>query len=146
MNVPPAEGLRPPSQGGLPGSSPSEQYNHAYGLLKQADYPAAEEAFRKFVNQHPDDALAGSAQYWMGETFYVRGKYAEAATAFAEGYKRYPKGTKAADDLLKLGMSLARTNQKQNACVVLAQLDRDFPHPGAAIKDRAVAEKKRLGC
>jgi tol-pal system protein YbgF len=146
MNVPPAEGLRPPSQSGLPGSSPSEQYNHAYGLLKQADYPAAEEAFRSFVSQHPDNALAGSAQYWLGETFYTRGKYADAATAFAEGYRRYPKGTKAADDLLKLGMSLARANQKQNACVVLAQLDRDFPHPGAAIKDRAVAEKKRLGC
>ena len=130
----------------MPGSSPSEQYNHAYGLLKQADYPAAEEAFRNFVSQHPGDSLAGSAQYWLGETFYARGKYADAATAFAEGYKRYPKGTKAADDLLKLGMSLARANQKQNACVALAQLDRDFPHPGAAIKDRAVAEKKRLGC
>jgi len=146
MNFAPAEGLRPPSPGGLPRSSPSEQYNHAYGLLKQADYPAAEEAFRNFVSQHPGDSLAGSAQYWLGETFYARGKYADAATAFAEGYKRYPKGTKAADDLLKLAMSLARANQKQNACVALAQLDRDFPHPGAAIKDRAVAEKKRLGC
>ncbi len=91
-------------------------------------------------------ALAGSAQYWLGETFYARGKYVDAASAFAEGYKRYPKGTKAADDLLKLGMSLARADQKQNACVALAQLDRDFPHPGAAIKERAVAEKKRLGC
>ena len=75
-----------------------------------------------------------------------RERYAEAASAFAEGYKRYPKGAKAADDLLKLGMSLGRTNQKQNACVAFAQLDHDFPNPGNAIKERAVAEKKRLGC
>ena len=139
-------GLRPPNASAFHGGSASEQYNHAYGLLKQADYPAAEEAFKTFIGQHPDDSLAGSAQYWLGETFYVRGKYAEAASAFAEGYKRYPKGTKAADDLLKLGMSLARASQKQNACVALAQLDRDFANPGSAIKERAATEKKRLGC
>ena len=69
-----------------------------------------------------------------------------AATVFAEGYKRYPKGPKAAEELLKLGMALGHANQKQNACVALAQLDHDFPRPGAAIKERAAAEKKRLGC
>ena len=90
--------------------------------------------------------MASNAQYWLGETFYARGKYMEAASAFADGYKRYPKGAKAVDELLKLGMSLARANQKPNACVALAQLDRDFPNPGASIKERAAAEKKRLGC
>jgi tol-pal system protein YbgF len=145
-NVASGGGLRPPSAGALPAGSASEQYNSAFGLIKQADYPAAEEALRTFIVQHPDDPLTGSAQYWLGETYYERGRYAEAASAFAEGYKRYPKGAKAADDLLKLGMSLARANQKQNACVALAQLDRDFPNPGNAIKERAVTEKKRLGC
>jgi len=132
--------------GGLPHGSSAEQYNYAFGLLKQANYPAAEAALKAFVDQHPKDAMAGNAQYWLGETYYTRGKYMEAASAFAEGYKRYPKSTKAADGLLKLGMSLARANQKQNACVALTQLDRDYPNPGASIKDRAAAEKKRLGC
>ena len=119
----------------------------AFGLLKQADYPAAEEALKSFHRDNiPNDPLAGSAQYWLGETYYARGRYAEAASAFAEGYKSYPKGTKAADDLLKLGMSLARANQKQNACVAFAQLDHDFPNPGSSIKEHSVAEKKRLGC
>jgi len=136
--------LRP--QAVLPAGSASEQYNFAFGLLKQADYPAAEEAFKTFIRQHPDDGFAGSAQYWLGETYYARGNYADAATAFAEGYRRYPKGAKAADDLLKLGMSLARANQRQNACIALAQLDRDFPNPGNTIKDRAKDEKKKLGC
>ncbi|HYU11994.1 MAG TPA: tol-pal system protein YbgF, partial [Stellaceae bacterium] len=136
----------PPSERMLPSGSTSEQYNYAFGLLKQADYPAAEAALKAFVEQHPKDPMAGNAQYWLGETYYTRGRYLEAASAFAEGYKRYPKGVKAPDELLKLGMSLARANQKQNACVALAQLDHDFPSPGAAIKDRAAAEKKRLGC
>ena len=101
---------------------------------------------KSFVAQHPKDPLAGSAQYWLGETYYQRGRFAEAASAFAEGYKNYPKGTKAADDLLKLGMSLARANQKPNACVAFAQLDHDFPNPGSSIKEHSLAEKKRLGC
>jgi tol-pal system protein YbgF len=126
--------------------SPTEQYNHAFGLLKQADYPSAEAALRAFVEQHPRDPMAGSAQYWLGETYYTRGKYIEAAAAFAEGYKRYPKSPKAAEALLKLGMSLSRADQKQNACVALAQLDHDFPNPGATVKERANAERKRIGC
>jgi tol-pal system protein YbgF len=138
--------LRPPGALALPSGSASAQYNSAFGLLRRADYPAAEDALRSFVEQHPNDPLAGNAQYWLGESFYARGRYAEAAAAFAEEYKRYPKGPKAADGLLKLSMSLARANQKHNACIALMQLDHDFPHPGSAVKDRATQEKKRLGC
>jgi len=130
----------------LPSGSATAQYNHAFGLLKQANYPAAEAAFKAFIEQHPKDPMAGNAQYWLGETYYTRARYLDAASAFAEGYKRYPKSAKAPDDLLKLGMSLARANQKKNACLALTQLDHDFPNPGAAIKTHAAAEKKRLGC
>jgi tol-pal system protein YbgF len=142
--APAAAAATAPAQSG--GGSPTEQYNRAFGLLKQANYPAAEEAFKAFLEQHPRDSMAGTAQYWLGETYYTRGKYIEAAAAFAEGYKRYPKSPKAAEELLKLGMSLSRANQKQNACVALGQLDHDFPNPGATVKERANAEKKRLGC
>jgi tol-pal system protein YbgF len=139
-------GFRQQPGGALPPGSASDQYNFAFGLIKQADYPAAEEALRSFLLQHPNDALAGNAQYWLGETYYQRERFADAASAFAEGYKRYPKGGKAADELLKLGMSLARANQKQNACLAFAQLDHNFPNPGSAIRERAGAEKKRIGC
>jgi tol-pal system protein YbgF len=137
---------RPPGSEILPSGSISAQYNTAFGLLRRADYPAAEDALRNFVRQHPKDPLAGNAQYWLGESFYARGRYSEAAAIFAEGYQRYPRGPKAPDGLLKLGMSLARANQKHNACIALLQLDHDYPHPGSAIKDRAAQEKKRLGC
>ena len=141
-----APDLRPPGGGKLPAGSALTQYNYAFGLLKQADYPAAEEAMRSFIREHRDSPLAGNAQYWLGETYYARGRFAEAAGAFAAGFKDYPHGEKAPDDLLKLGMSLARANQKQNACLAFGQLDHAFPHPGAAIKDRAAVERKRLGC
>ena len=140
-------GHSPPTPAGLlPSGSATGQYNHAFGLLRKADYPAAEAAFKAFIEQHPNDPMAGNAQYWLGEIYYTRSRFLDAASAFAEGYKRYPKSAKAADNLLELGRSLARANQKKNACLALAQLDHDFPHAGVAIKEHAAAEKKRLGC
>jgi tol-pal system protein YbgF len=139
------ETLRPPSDG-LPAESAAAQYNSAYGLLRKADYSAAEGALRAFIRQHPSSPLVGNAQYWLGQSFYENGQFTEAAAAFAEGYKRFPKGPKAPDSLLGLGRSLARANQKHNACIAFMQLDHDFPHPGTAISERAAQEKKKLGC
>jgi tol-pal system protein YbgF len=133
---------QPPPSGG----SVNDQFNRAFGLVKQADYDGAEVALKGFIQAHPNDPLAGNAQYWLGQTYFVRNNFTEAANAFAEGYKRYPNSSKAAPDLLYLGMSLGRADQKQNACVALAQLDQTFPNPDPAISQRAAAEKKRDGC
>jgi tol-pal system protein YbgF len=146
-----AGGAAPPQQqaaagGGLPPGNATDQYNYAMGLLSQANYPAAEQAMKAFVDQHPKDPLAGNAQYWLGETFYVRKDYNNAATAFAQGYEKYPKSPKAADDLLKLGMSLTALNQKADACKVYGRLERDFPTPPQSIKERITGERQRAGC
>jgi tol-pal system protein YbgF len=130
----------------LPGGTAQDQYNYAFGLLRQADYPGAEQALRAFIQRYPNDPLAGNAQYWLGETYYVRKDYNNAAAVFAEGYQKYPKGGKAADNLLKLGMALGQLGQKADACRALARLDRDFPSAPANVKERAGDEKKRLGC
>jgi tol-pal system protein YbgF len=126
--------------------TPLDQYNAAFALLRQARYDEAEQALRAFIQRNPKDALAGNAQYWLGETFYARKDYPSAASAFAEGYEKYPHSPKAPDDLLKLGMSLAVLGQRDNACRAFQRLDRDFPQVQAEIRDRANAEKKRLGC
>lgn len=126
--------------------TPQEQYNRAFGLLQRADYPNAETSLRAFVKQFPKDPLAGNAQYWLGETYYVRKDWNDAAIAFAEGYQKYPKSSKAMDDLLKLGMSLANLGQKANACAAYARLGHDFPAAPAPIKERTAEEQKKAGC
>jgi tol-pal system protein YbgF len=132
--------------GTLPAGTAQEQYNYAFGLLRQANYPAAEQALRSFIQRYPKDPLAGNAQYWLGETYYVRGDYKNAASVFAEGYEKYPKGGKASDNLLKLGMSLGQLGRKADACRVFTRLDRDFPTAPTTVKERAGDEKKHLGC
>jgi tol-pal system protein YbgF len=144
--APSSAAANPATGGPLPSGTPQEQYNYAFGLLRQADYPAAETALRSFVQRYPNDPLAGNAQYWLGETFYVRKDYSNAAATFAEGYKKYPQSGKGADNLLKLGMSLGNLGQKKEACLSLNQLGHDFPSASANIKERVTQEKQHLGC
>jgi tol-pal system protein YbgF len=145
---PPAQqAARPPADSGtLPAGTSQEQYNYAFGLLRQADYGGAETALKQFLQRYPNDPLAGNAQYWLGETYYVRKDYNNAAIAFAEGYRKYPNGGKGPDSLLKLGMSLAEVGQKPQACQALNQLEREYPKASANIGERAKAERQRLDC
>lgn len=121
-------------------------YENAFSLLKKEKYETAEKEFQIFLDQYPEHALAGNAKYWLGETFYVRGKFDRAARIFAEGYQKYPKNSKAADNLLKLGMSLAALDKKQDACVALAQIEKEGYKAAAPVLRRAAQEKTRLGC
>lgn len=130
----------------LPGDTPQQQYEYATGLLQRGAYAEAEIALKSFVGQYPKDPLAGNAQYWLGETYYVRSDFKNASVAFAEGYQKYPKSQKAPDNLLKLGMSLGQTGRKKDACTAFSQLDKQFPDASQAIKDRAQRAKQRYEC
>lgn len=130
----------------LPPGSAKDQYEYAYNLLRQRNYPEAEQAFREFVAQHKKDELSGNALYWLGETHYVRRQFEPAAIAFLEGYNSYPKGSKAADNLLKLGMSLSGLNRQKEACTTLAKLGKEFPDAPPNLKAVADNERRKLAC
>jgi tol-pal system protein YbgF len=121
-------------------------YENAFALLKKDQYETAEKEFSIFLTQYPDHPLAGNAQYWLGETYYVRGNYDKAARVFAEGFQKYPKNSKAADNLLKLGMSLAAMDKKDDACVAISQIGKEGFQAASNVLRRAEQEKTRLGC
>lgn len=147
MPVPPTDQQQQQAAKGiLPQGTPKERYDHALRLLRQSDYDIAEQAFREWVNAHPKDSLASNAWYWLGETYYVRADHGAGAKAFLEGYKTAPKGDKAPDNLLKLGMSLTNLNQKTEACNTFAQLGNEFPNAPANIKQTLARERQRAGC
>lgn len=128
------------------GATPKQQYETAYGYMLQQNYAAAESAFEEFLAQHPNDPLAGNAQYWLAETYFVRGQFKQSAGAFLKGYKTYGNSAKAPDSLLKLAMSLGRLGQKDAACSSYAELETRFPTAPQSIKTRAQAERQRAGC
>lgn len=133
------------AEGTLPAGSPMDQYNYAYALLAQGKYEAAEAAFRSFLGAHGGDELAGNAQYWLGQSLFVRGLYKEAAREFLTGYQSYPKSPKAPAYLLKIGITLGKLNSTQDACDAFKELKSRFPQSPES-KERRVQEEKALGC
>ncbi len=121
-------------------------YQQGYASLLQKDYAGAEGAFRQLVDAYPNNVLASNAQYWIGETYYVRGQYKNAADAFLKGYKKYKSSEKAPDTLLKLGMSLAELGQKDAACSTFNELKTKYPGAPEQISDEAKAWRKKTGC
>jgi tol-pal system protein YbgF len=125
--------------------SPEALYEKNYEVLLRRQFGEAEAGFRQFLQKYPDHSLAGSAQYQLGETFYAQGNFQEAARNFLLGYKNYPKSRRAPDSLLKLGLSLRKLDQRDQACAALQSVSTEFPRAVEA-KKRATAELKRAGC
>jgi tol-pal system protein YbgF len=125
--------------------TPESLYEHSNESLLRRQFGDAEQGFRGFLDKYPDHNLAGSAQFWLGETYYAQGDYRQAAQNFLSGYKQYPKSRRAPDSLLKLGMSLNKLGQTQQACASFGALSEQFPNAVDA-KKRAQTEFKRAGC
>jgi tol-pal system protein YbgF len=130
----------------LPAGDPQTQYNFAYNLVLNGRFAEAQSAFEAFIEANPEDALAGNSQYWVGETFYARGQFENAARAFARGFERYPASSKTTDNLLKLGMALARLDRDRNACDTFNLLLREYPQAPSSVRERALRERSLISC
>ncbi len=121
-------------------------YDQAFAKIRDGNYEEAEVAMRAFLQRWPSIDLSSNAAYWLGETLYVRGDFGGAAKAFAEAYQKYPKGAKAEDTLLKLGLALGALNRKQDACIAFDQLSSEFPRMSANTRRRIEQERSQLSC
>ena len=130
----------------LPEGTPEEQYQFATSFLKVGDYNMAERAFREFVLRNPEDNLSGNAQYWYAETFRIRQLYTDAASAYLEGYQKYPKSEKAPINLLKLGVSLVQIGEKDQGCLMIAGVKQQYPDATQSVLQKAKYEEKKLEC
>jgi tol-pal system protein YbgF len=130
---------------GAGAEAPESLYERSNESLLRRQFGDAEAGFANFLQKYPDHSLAGSAQYWLGETHYAQGDFKQAAVNFLQGYKKYPKSRRAPDSLLKLGMSLNRLGQAEQACAAYAAVSAEYPKAVDA-RRRAQAESKRAGC
>ncbi len=125
---------------------PASRYQAAFDLLVRQQYEAAEVALANFVADHPTHEDAGKAQFWLGETYYHRGRLPDAAAAFAQAYQQYPSGSKAADSLFKLGVTLGNMGRVGEACLTFETLVAEFRDLPRAIDRRVAGERDRLQC
>ena len=130
----------------LPNDTPKKQYEFATSFLKVGDYSTAERAFREFVIINSEHKLAGNAQYWYAETFRIRQLYTDAATAYLEGYQKYPKGEKAPINLLKLGVSMVQIGEKEQGCKMIEGVEKQYPKANQSVLQKAKYESKKFEC
>jgi len=130
----------------LPDKSPKEQYEFAVSFMKVGDYETAEFALKEFIDKNKDHDLAGSAQYWYGETFRIRQLYSDAATAYLDGYQNYPKSKKAPDNLLKLGITMVELGEKDQGCKMILGLKKEYPKASKSVLQKAQYEQKKFKC
>ena len=130
----------------LPDKPAKEQYEFAVGFMKIGDYETAEVALKEFINKNKDHDLAGSAQYWYGETFRIRQLYSDAATAYLDGYQNYPKSKKAPDNLLKLGITMVQLGEKDQGCKMIIGLKKEYPKASKSVLQKAQYEQKKFKC
>ena len=130
----------------LPNETPKKQYEFATSFLKVGDYDTAERAFREFVLSNPTHDLAGNAQYWYAETFRIRQLYTDAASAYLEGYQKYPKGEKAPINLLKLGVSMVQIGEKDQGCKMITGVEKQYPKANQSVIQKAKYESQKFEC
>ncbi len=130
----------------LPNKPPVEQYEFAVSFMKIGDYETAEFALKEFIDKNKDHDLAGSAQYWYGETFRIRQLYSDAASAYLDGYQNYPKSKKAPDNLLKLGITMVQLGEKDQGCKMISGLKKEYPKASKSVLQKAQYEQKKFKC
>ena len=130
----------------LPKEPPEQQYEFATSFLKVGDYSMAERAFREFVTSNPEHELAGNAQYWYAETFRIRQLYTDAASAYLEGYQKYPKGEKAPINILKLGVSMVQIGEKDQGCKMINGVEKQYPKANQSVIQKAKYESQKFEC
>ena len=126
--------------------SPNEQYEFAVSFMKVGDYETAEFALKEFIDNNKDHDLAGSAQYWYGETFRIRQLFSDAATAYLDGYQNYPKSQKAPENLLKLGSTMVQLGEKDQGCKMIQGLKKQYPKAKKSVLQKAKYEEKKFKC
>ena len=124
-------------------SDEKREYDLALAALKESRFEDAEKLFASFMQKYTNSELMGNAYFWYAETFYRRGEFDKAAVHYLKGYKQYPKSPKAADNLLKLALSLGELKKNKDACAMLNKLDAEYKNrPVSSVKRASDAKAK----
>jgi tol-pal system protein YbgF len=130
---------------GAPNSARLE-FDTALAFLKQKSYEDAEKGFTGFLEKNPKNKLASDAVYYLGESYYLRGRQREAAEQYLKLSTHYPDSPRAPAALLRLGQSLNALGAKEQACATYGEIDRKYPNAPAMVKAGAEREAKRAQC
>jgi len=130
----------------LPSNDLSELGQIGKTKLAEGDFAGAQTALSQYLQFNPDAADAGEMQYWLGESYFVRGGYADAADAYIASMRTAPQGLKGPEAMVRLGASLRELGQVPAACQTLGSFAAQYPNAPVSVKEKAQLEAARTGC
>ena len=122
-----------------------KKYENAIKLLWASKFEDAEIELVDLKSYNPED-LMPNIQYWLGEVHYAQKKFEKAILEFGEGLKKYPDSIKGPDNMLKLGLSFANLEKKNEACNVFYELEVKYESAPKNVLERANSERVKLDC
>jgi len=135
-----------PSINPLPSNDLSELGQIGKTKLAEGDFTGAQTALSQYLQFNPDAADAGEMHYWLGESYFVRGGYADAADSYIASMRTAPQGIKGPEAMVRLGASLRELGQVPAACQTLASFSAQYPNAPVTVKEKAQLEAARTGC
>jgi len=136
--TPPAGATAPPPVAPSPGS-PTRLYDMAWADYTAGSYDLAIEGFTSYVRSFPKSEFADNAQYYIGESYFQRGRWPEAVDAFTRLISTYPRSDVVGNAYYKRGQSYERMNQPEQS-----RADYEFLIKTAADTDPGRLAKQRL--
>ena len=148
--LPPPPPRNTNATGGLttlpPSATSKDEFDLGLGYIQRKDYALAEETMRNFAQKYPSDPLIAESQYWLGESFFQRQLYRDAAESFLAVTTKFDRSAKAPDALLRLGQSLAALKEREAACAAFGEVGRKYPRASSGVKAAVDREQKRVKC
>ncbi|MDR0822392.1 MAG: tol-pal system protein YbgF [Endomicrobium sp.] len=114
-------------------SSPVSSYQEAYTDFSAKKYDLAYDEFKVFLAKNPQSSFAANAQFYMGECFFIKKQWQQAADEYIKVDKNYSKSDVAVQSLLKLGLSYEYLGRKKEATAVFASIVKKFPQSPEAL-------------
>jgi tol-pal system protein YbgF len=114
--------------------------------VKQGRFDLGEDRLRGFLTAYPGSPLEAEALYWLGESQFVRGAFQNAARSYLNGYNADRGSAIASKNLYRLGVTLGRLGQLNEACLTLREVRNQFPTGPADTLNAADAESSALNC
>jgi tol-pal system protein YbgF len=148
LNAPPAGAADnsappPPAASGRPGISADTLYQNGLRDWSTGKSDLAHQEFSDYIQNFPNNDLAGNAQFYLGEIAYAQGDYKTAITSYDTVLANYPKSFKLAASLLKKASAEIEMGMKASGIRDLREVERRFP--GSDEARRAQAKLREVG-
>ena len=114
-------------------------YRDAYETFHKGDLEGARRKFEAFHRQYPNTELSDNAQFWIGETFYLKKDYEKAIIEYEKAIVKYPEGDKIPSAIFKQALSFLDLNDKTNARSLFKRVIEKYPR-----SDQAEMARRRL--